>query len=167
MPAVAAVLPYVVAAAAAVAVDGYVKGEDARKKQEEAASQSRKAQEQSKQETRAQQAQAQAAESRRQIREERVRKARILQSSENTGTQGSSGEVGALDSLSTMFSTEVGVNAGKKASGERQSQYAQDAADAQFSFDSATRDASSASAQMSLGTSLFSAAGGFSTLANM
>ena len=146
----------------AFAVDGYTKGEEARKKAGEAAAESRKAQLQQKSETEAQNASAQAMERRRQIREERVRRARILQSSENTGVEGSSGEAGALGNLTTAFSGAVGESVGKKASGERMSGYLQDQADAQFSFNQAQSDMSSAQTQMNLGMSIFSASGGLS-----
>lgn len=109
-------LPWIAAAAAAVSVDGYLKGEDAARKGREAANESRAAQAKQKSETEATKAQQQMQERRRQIREERVRRARLLQASENTGTQGSSGEFDALGNLSTAFSVAVGESAGAKAS---------------------------------------------------
>lgn len=146
----------------AFAVDGYVKGEEARKKVGESAAESRTAQAKQKSETEAQNASKQAAERRRQIREDRVRRARVMQASENTGTQGSSGELGALDNITTAFSGALGDSVGSKASGERMSGYLQDQADAQFNFNQASSDLSGAQSQLNLGMSIFNSAGGFS-----
>ena len=164
MPAIAAILPYIALAGAVVAVDGYVKSEEARKNAGEAASRAKVAQEKQQSEAKAQNAQAAAAERRRQIREERVRRARILQSSENTGVEGSSGEVGSLGAIDTMFSTAVGENAGKIASADRTSGYVQDQANAQFSFNQAQSDMQAGQSQMNLGASIFSQSGGLSSV---
>lgn len=69
---------------------------------------------------------------RQQIREERVRRARILQAGENTGTDGSSGEAGALGSLDTTFSNNIGFAQGRFDSAVRQSNFLQDAANANY-----------------------------------
>lgn len=54
---------------------------------------------------------AQAAEEQRQkIREERIKRARIEQAAFNTGTNASSGEAGALGSLSTQLGVNLGSN---------------------------------------------------------
>lgn len=54
---------------------------------------------------------AQAAQERRkQLREERIRRARIVSSSQAAGTVGSSGEAGALGSLATQLSSNLGAN---------------------------------------------------------
>jgi hypothetical protein len=160
-------LPWIAAAAAAVSVDGYLKGEEAAKKGREAANESRIAQAKQKSETEATKAQQQMQERRRQIREERVRRARLLQSSENTGTSGSSGEFDALGNLSTAFSVAVGESAGAKASGDRMTGYLQEGADAQFKGQQAQADMSSASSQVGLGMNLFSAAGGMSSASSI
>ena len=151
----------IVAVGAALTVDGYVKGEDARRKAGEAAAESRAAQNKQKSETEAQNASKQAAERRSQIRQERIRRARIMQSSENTGAGGSSGELGALDNLQTVFSGALGDSAGSKASGERMGGYLQEQANAQFNFNQANSDLSGAQSQMNLGMSIFNAGGGF------
>lgn len=57
---------------------------------------------------RAQQAQEQANAAREQYRQDRVRRARILQSAENTGASYSSGEIGATGSLQTQYATNQG-----------------------------------------------------------
>ncbi len=164
MPAIVAILPYIALAGAAIAVDGYVKGEEARKNAGEAAQRGKVAQEKQQSEAKAQNAQAAANERRRQIREERVRRARILQSSENTGVEGSSGEAGAIGSLETTFATAVGENVGKIASADRTSGYLQDQSNAQFQFNQAQSDMQAGQSQMNLGTSIFSQAGGLGSL---
>lgn len=64
-------------------------------------------------------AQQAAQERRQQIREERVRRARILQSGENTGTAGSSVEFGAVGGMGTQLSSNIGFNLGQIASASR------------------------------------------------
>lgn len=84
------------------------KSENAEDAQYEAANEQKKA-------IRSQQSQneAQAAqERRRQIREERIRRARILATSSASGTVASSGEIGAIGSLSTQLSSNIGFNKG-------------------------------------------------------
>ncbi len=69
-----------------------------------------------------------AAEKRRQLREERVKRARILQGSVNSGTTGSSGELGAVGNLATQMGDAVGMNLGALDRGANISRYEQDAA---------------------------------------
>lgn len=76
----------------------------------------------------------QAADRRAQIREERVRRARILQSSENTGTSFSSGEAGAVGSLSTQYFGNLGTQLGGAQSAANISTFQQNAAN--FNFES-------------------------------
>lgn len=64
-------------------------------------------------------AQQAAQERRQQIREERVRRARILQSGENTGTAGSSVEAGAIGGMGTGLSSNIGFNLGQITSASR------------------------------------------------
>lgn len=52
-----------------------------------------------------------ARERRQQIREERVRRAKIMQASENTGVSGSSGELGSIAGLGTQLGSNLGANA--------------------------------------------------------
>lgn len=101
-----------------------------------------------------------AAERRQQIREERIRRARVIASSENTGVEGSSGEIGAVSSLSTNLSTNIGANAASVFSGGLISQYAQDAANAGYSMQSNLSRAQNASTVAGFGGSIFNAAGG-------
>lgn len=55
---------------------------------------------------------------RQQVREERVRRATILQSSQNTGVGGSSGELGSLGALQTSIGANIGSMARQQASSE-------------------------------------------------
>lgn len=113
-------------------------------------------------EQKAQQAEAAANERRQQIREERVKRARILQSAENTGTSDSSGEVGALGGLSTNLNTNVGLNAGAVARGARLSTINQGIANDNFAMQRNMGRSKNMSTLASVGGSIFSAAGGFS-----
>lgn len=73
-----------------------------------------------------------ARERRQQIREERVKRAQILQSASNTGVSDSSGAAGAVGSLSTNLSSNIGTNIGRIESANRISMFEQTAADAMF-----------------------------------
>ncbi len=60
------------------------------------------------------QSQVTARENRRQLlREERIRRARILQGSENSGGSGSSGETGALGAINTNVSGQIAASTGE------------------------------------------------------
>lgn len=101
---------------------------------------------------------AQAAQERRQqIREERIRRARILQSSANTGVSASSGEAGAVGGLATQLSGNVGFNRGQIRSAGMISDFQQNAQDA---IDSANLWGQVGQ----LSGSIFGAAGGFNTI---
>lgn len=60
-----------------------------------------------------------AREKRQQIREERVRRAKVMQASENTGVAGSSGELGSVAGLGTQLGSNLGFNASQLASAGR------------------------------------------------
>lgn len=79
----------------------------------------------------------QAKERRQQIREERVRRARIIQSAVNTGVEGSSGELGAVGSLSTQLASNIATNIGRIQSANNISIFQQDAANAETAFGNA------------------------------
>lgn len=136
--------------AAAAAVTGTVVSIDARNDQ-------RRAQEKAASEQKASNAAEAAKERRQQVREERVRRARIMQSSENTGVAGGSGEAGALGSLSTNLSSNIGFNLGALQRAGNISDFNQQAADA-------GNRAQTAGELGQLGMSVFSAAGGFNTI---
>lgn len=95
-------------------------------------------------EQKAQQAQQAAQERRQQIREERIRRARIIQSGENTGTSESSGEFGAIGSLSTQLGSNIGFNLGQIASSQRQSDLLQESANFKLKSDKHLQNASEA-----------------------
>lgn len=97
-------------------------------------------------------------ERRQQIREERIKRARVLQSSANTGTTGSSGEVGAVSSISTQLGSNLGYNQSMINSGNRISAFAQQAADAQQSASIFSAIANNAGDIATVGSSIFSGA---------
>lgn len=93
----------------------------------------RREQEKAQAEQRAQNASSSAEERRKQVREERIRRARILQASSNTGTAESSGEIGALGSLSTQLSTNIGLSTMAQQRANNISIFNQNASDSLFS----------------------------------
>lgn len=80
-----------------------------------------------------------ARERRMQLREERVRKARVMQAAVNTGTEDSSGELGALGALSTQLATNIGTNLGRIQTADNLSIFSQQRADAQGQLFNAQR----------------------------
>ena len=113
-------------------------------------------------EQRAQNATQAAQERRQQLREERVRRARILQSSENTGVAGSSGEIGAVGALSTGLAAGIGANLGSLSAAERLSTISQGIADTNLNLGLAQSRAQEGAMLTSIGSTIFSAAGGAS-----
>lgn len=99
-----------------------------------------------------------AQERRQQIREERVRRARVLQASENTGTTESSGQMGAVGNLATQLQTNIGFNLAQIRGAERISGFQQEAQDAMD-------EANMWRQVQQLGGSIFQAAGGFGSTA--
>lgn len=144
----------------ALTVDGYVKGEEARKNASEAQGRQRQAQEKMQSEQKAQNAQQAQAERIKQRREMIRKQATLRQAAYNTGTAGASGEFGALSGLETGLSTAVGENAGAIQSANTISNLAQDNANAGFDFASAQQDMQAAGSQMNLGMSIFSMGAG-------
>ena len=104
------------------------------------------------------------AERRQQVREERIKRARIIQSSVNSGASGSSGELGATSSLATTLGSNIGANAGALASADRVSGYAQNAADFKGASDKNMSDASFADQLAGFSKSIFQEAGGIPAL---
>lgn len=148
------------ATAAVSAYSGYRSRQDMKEASNNAAEENRKA----KAEQTALKFQEQAQERRNQIREERVRRAKILQASENTGVGDSSGAYGAVDSLSTQLNNNLGVNNGRAAAGSRISGYLQNAADFNTAAQNASFSAQNADSLFSLSASIFSASGGTKAL---
>ena len=130
-----------IAAIAAVAATGYSiqQQQEAKKEQKKVAKEQRKIQS----EQRAQNEAAASQERRKQLREERIRRSKILASSEAVGAAGSSGEVGALGGLSTTLSSNFGTNLASLNSAANISLFSQNAAN----FSSAA-DQANANAQM-------------------
>lgn len=128
--------------------------------QQQAADEQKKAREEQKA---AQDAQA-AAERRAQIREERVKRARVVQASQNTGVGDSSGEIGGVGSSATQLGSNLGFNIGQREAASNISDYNQNAADFLSSAQSSMNSAANWGQVGSLGTSIFQAGGGFNTL---
>lgn len=141
----------VILAAASLAVTAYSAVEQNKAAKEQAAAQKKVSEE-----TTASNTARQMAERRQQIREERVKRARILASSEASGTTGSSGEIGAVGSLNTQLGSNVGSNQSAIQSGQRISVFQQQAADAQLDGQQAGALGSLANAAIGVGGSIFS-----------
>lgn len=105
-------------------------------------------------------------ERRQQIREERVRRAKILQAAEGTGTEGSSGELGATGGMATQLGANIGTNLGQLAGTGRINQFSQTAADFGTAAQNALNNQAAASNRLSLSLSIFNAAGGFGAFAS-
>lgn len=152
---------------AAVGVAGTVASIDQGKKANYnsrlAADEQRKAQS----EQRAQNAAQAANERRQQIREERVRRARILQSAENTGTAGSSGAIGAVGGLATNLSSNIGMNLGQIAAGNRMSNNLQNAANFSAAAQNNMQKASNFNQLAGMAGSIFQSAGGMSSVKSL
>jgi hypothetical protein len=148
---------------AAVGLGAYSadEGYQARQDAKEAANRSFEEQKKVQGEQRALQAQAQANERRQQIREERVKRARVLQAAQNTGTAEGSGVAGATGSLATTLGVNLGINVARAAAGDRIGTYSQNAENFQFQSQSSMMDAQNYDKHFGLSTSIFSAAGGF------
>lgn len=95
-------------------------------------------------------------ERRQQLREERIKRARVVQAAQNTGTAASSGETGAVSSLGTQLGSNLGFNQSMIRSGERISIFAQQAADAQTRQGNAAMLGQFAQAAAPLAGSIFS-----------
>lgn len=121
-------------------------------------------QEKAQAEASAQRASEAAAERRQQIREQRIKRGQILQAAENTGTEGGSGEAGALGSISTQLGTNLGTNQAGYQRGQRISMFNQNAANFMGDARSAASRGQMFSSLGQLGQQAFSAAGGFKTL---
>jgi len=144
-------------AAAAVAATSYYEGQQARKEQEDLLKQSADEQRKARGIQEAGNAQAASNERRQQIREERVRRAKIMQSAQNTGTAASSGEFGAVGGLSTTLSSNIGSNLGAIQRGQEISTLNQNAADLNLGAQFAGFEAQNQQSMFSLSTSIFAA----------
>ncbi len=118
--------------AAAVAVIGLLSANASQNKQASMASDAAAHQREAQNEQRSAIASQQASDRRAQVREERVRRAKIMQGAENSGTAGSSGEIGALGSISTQFFSNIGTSLGGQRVASNISSQQQTAADMNF-----------------------------------
>lgn len=151
----AAVSTTVAIVAAVVGTASYVEAKEARADQKAASERAASEQKQARSVQEAANAQQAAMENRQQIREERVRRARIMQSAQNTGTSMSSGEFGSIGSLSTSLSSNIGTNRGALQRGQQISAFQQKAADFNLDAQNAGIDAANAQSLFSLSTSIF------------
>lgn len=151
----AAVSTTVAIVAAVVGTASYVEAKEARGEQKAASEKAASEQKQARSVQEASNAQQAAMESRQQIREERVRRARIMQGAQNTGTAFSSGEFGSIGSLSTSLSSNIGANRGAIQRGQQISAFQQNAADFNLTAQNAGIDAQNASSLFNLSTSIF------------
>lgn len=119
---------------ASLAIGAYstVKSQQQAKKAAAAQRNAARAQQASSAEQQANQRAQQEAERRQQVRENRIKAAQIMQSSENTGTSGSSGEAGAVSSLNTQMNTNLGYINGAAMHTNAASAYNQQASDLWF-----------------------------------
>lgn len=119
---------------ASLAIGAYstVKSQQQAKKAAAAQRDAARAQQASSAEQQANQRAQQEAERRQQVRENRIKAAQIMQSSENTGTSGSSGEAGAVSSLNTQMNTNLGAISGAAMHTNAASAYNQQASDLWF-----------------------------------
>jgi hypothetical protein len=146
------------AVAAGGAYMSYQQQREAARNQRRAADEQRKINAQ----TQARQAQDAARERRQQIREERVRRARILQSSENMGVSNSSGQIGAVGALSTNLSSNIGDNLGALQTARTISGHSQRQADFTSAANQNMANANLWGQASSFGSSIFNQVGGFS-----
>lgn len=112
----------------------------------------------------AQQAQQAAQERRQQIREERIKRASILQQSENMGTANSSGETGALGGMKTHLGSNLGFNQSAIMAGQQISGFNQNAANFMQSAQTAQGRAGMWGQVSGIGGNIFGQAGGWQTL---
>lgn len=105
-----------------------------------------------------------AQEQRQQIREERIRRAQIENNAALTGTQGSSGELGALGNLATNLSGNLGMNSAMIAAGQEITGFRQRQADYNTQAQSRSNMSSLWGSVSGIGSSVFQNAGGFKTM---
>ena len=115
-------------------------------------------------EQQAQEAAKAAQERRRLVREERVRRAKILQGAENAGVAQSSGPLGATSALSTNLGSALGFNLGEVSRGQRISGLMDSTAEYQMQSQAFQNSAAMWGSIGSLGSSIFSSAGGFGAI---
>lgn len=147
--------------AAVIGAAAYVSSEKSRKEAKAYYAQQATAQRAVRSEQAALNAQQAANERRQQIREERVRRAKILQAAEGTGTEGSSGELGATGGLTTQLGAGIGTNLGQLAGVGRINALQQTSADFGTAAQNALNNQAKYQNRFNLSMSIFQSAGGF------
>jgi hypothetical protein len=143
--------------AAAVAVVGAISGASAQEKQKQAADKAADAQRGAQNEQKAVVASQQASDRRALVREERVRRARIMQGAENSGTSGSSSEAGAVGSIATQYFGNMGTSLGGQRVAASITNFQQSAADFNFQGQQAQQQNVLFNQAVSAGASIFNA----------
>lgn len=92
---------------------------------------------------------------RQQVREERIRRATIMQSAQNTGVGGSSGELGSLGALQTSIGANIGSMARQQASANAVGNLMQSAADKEAAGARGAAIGSFASSVFSAGSGIY------------
>lgn len=146
---------------AVIGTASYVEAKDARQEASENAQRSAEQQRKAQEVQQAGSAQQAAMERRQQIREERVRRARIMQASSNTGTVGSSAEFGSIGGMGTQLQSNIGQNLGAIQRGQAIGTFSQNAADFNTASQRNINDANNAQSLFSLSTSIFSGVKGW------
>ena len=115
-----------------------------------------------------QNAQRAAQEQRAQIRDERVRRAQIMQSAENQGAGGSSGQSGATSGLATNLGANLGMNQSAISAGQQITGFNQASADynlqAQQTIGQQAAPSNKWGNLAGLGMQMFGASGGFGAI---
>lgn len=157
----AAISTYLAVAAVIIGGASYYSAEQNRKEAQMNYANQAEEQRKAKAEQAAMNAQAAAAERRQQVREERIKRARILQASENSGSTDSSGMFGAASGLASQLGAAIGTNLGTEAGTNRLNQFMQTAADFGTAASRNLNSAQAAQNLFGLSTTVFNAAGGF------
>lgn len=157
----AAISTIVAVASLAVAAASAVAQHSAQKEAKQAAGKAAEEQRKARSEQAAELSAKAAAERRTQLREERIKRAKIIQASENTGVSESSGELGAVGNLNTQVGSNIGQNIGSLERAGNITALNQNAADFMSSSQNSIFDANQWGGVGSFGQSVFGAAGGF------
>lgn len=141
-----------------------MKQADAQEEAQQAQRRSDDEQRKARDEQKAGQAAQAAAERRQQLREERIKRARLIQSGQNSGVAGSSGVAGAAGNLQTQLQTNIGFNQGQIQNASNISQFSQNSADFLSSANNSVAEANQWGQAASAGMNIFKATGGFQSI---
>jgi hypothetical protein len=115
-------------------------------------------------EQKASQAAQSAAERRSQLREERLKRARVIQSGENTGVTGSSGVAGAIGNMNTQLQGNIGFNVGQERSAGAIGVASQNSADFLSSANNSMVEANQWGQAAGFGMNIFNKVDGFNNI---